>query len=49
MILFCISFGIAGTAKAYEKIRLVGFGEYRKAVELDGNTLKILDFEIEIF
>lgn len=47
--MFCICFGIAGTAKAYEKTRLVGFGEYRKAVELDGNILRILDFEIELF
>ena len=47
MILFCIVFGIVGTAKAYENTRLVGFGEYRKAVELEGNILKILDFEIE--
>lgn len=49
VILFCIFFGIVGTARAYEKTRLVGFGEYRKAVELDGNILRILDFEIELF
>ncbi|MGN0494199.1 MAG: hypothetical protein ACI4F7_11170 [Acutalibacteraceae bacterium] len=49
MILFCLVFGIVGTARAYEKTRLVGFGEYRKAVELDGNILRILDFEIELF
>ena len=49
MILFCIVFRIFGTAKAYENTRLVGLGEYRKAVEPDGNVLRILDFEIEIF
>ena len=41
--------GIYGTAKAYENMRLIGFGEYKKAVQLDGNVLRILDFEIEIF
>lgn len=30
-------------------MRLIGFGEYKKAVQLDGNVLRILDFEIEIF
>lgn len=30
-------------------MRLIGFGEYKKAVQLDGNVLRILDFEIELF
>ena len=30
-------------------MRLVGFGEYKKAVCFDGNVLRILDFEIELF
>ena len=35
--------------KVYENARLIGFGEYKKAVEFDGGTLRILDFEIEFF
>ena len=49
VIALCIFIGIYGTAKAYENMRLVGFGEYKKAVQLDGNVLRILDFEIELF
>lgn len=49
VILLCLFIGVCGTAKAYENMRLIGFGEYKKAVEADGNVLRILDFEIELF
>ena len=49
VISLCLFIGIYGTAKAYENMRLIGFGEYKKAVRLDGNVLRILDFEIELF
>lgn len=49
VILLCFFIGIYGTAKVYENARLIGFGEYKKAVEFDGGTLRILDFEIELF
>ena len=49
VIILCLFIGIYGTAKVYESARLIGFGEYKKAVEIDGNVLRILDFEIEIF
>ena len=49
VIMLCLFIGIDGTAKVYETARLIGFGEYKKAVEIDGNILRILDFEIEIF
>lgn len=49
VILLCLFIGFCGTAEAYENMRLIGFGEYKKAVEIDGNVLRILDFEIEIF
>ena len=32
--------------KAYENIRFVGFGEYKKAVEITENSIRILDFTI---
>ena len=47
--LLCFFIGIYGAAKVYENARLIGFGEYKKAVEFDGGTLRILDFEIEFF
>ena len=46
VILCCLIFGITGIIKAYENIRLIGFGEYRSAIELNDGTLKIFDFEI---
>lgn len=48
VIIFCICFGFLGIAKAYENIRLIGFGEYRKAVEYEEGTLRIFDFEIDL-
>ncbi|MBQ8202659.1 MAG: hypothetical protein IJZ75_00060 [Clostridia bacterium] len=42
---FCILFALFGVAKAYESIRLIGFGEYKKAVEIDSDSIRILDFE----
>lgn len=49
VISICLFIGIYGMSKAYENMRLVGFGEYKKAVQLDGKVLRILDFEIELF
>lgn len=49
VLALCLFIGIYGTAKAYENMRLIGFGEYKKAVEIKGNVLRILDFEIELF
>ena len=49
VLALCLFIGIYGTAKAYENMRLMGFGEYKKAVQLDGSVLRILDFELELF
>lgn len=48
VIVFCLLFGILGIFKAYENIRLIGFGEYRKAVEYEDGVLRFFDTEIEI-
>lgn len=48
-LVFCLCFGILGTMKAYEQIRLIGFGEYRHAVEFEDGVLKFFDVEIEIY
>ncbi len=44
VIVFCLTLGILGITKAYEGIRLVGFGEYRNAVEIENGSIKIFDF-----
>lgn len=44
VVVFCLLLGIFGITKAYEGIRLVGFGEYRNAIEIDNGNIKIFDF-----
>ena len=46
VIIFCAIFGFYGIAKAYENIRLIGFGEYRNTIEIEEDKIKIFDFEI---
>ncbi len=48
VVIFCLAIGILGIVKAYEGIRLIGFGEHRSAVEFDRGELKIFDFTIMI-
>ena len=44
VVVFCLIFGFLGVAKAYENIRLIAFGEYRNAIEIEDGKIKILDF-----
>lgn len=44
VVVFCMLLGIFGITKAYEGIRLVGFGEYRNAIEIENGNIKIFDF-----
>ncbi len=44
VILFCLFIAFYGIAKAYENIRLIGFGEYRSAVELGDGEFSFFDF-----
>lgn len=37
-----------GISKAYEQIRLIGFGEERKAIELKDGELLFFDFKLRI-
>ena len=46
VVTFCLSLGILGIMKAYEGIRLIGFGEYRSAIEIDKGGIKIFDFTL---
>ena len=38
--------GAYGIAKAYENTRRIGFGEYKKAGDVDDGGIRILAFEI---
>lgn len=44
VIIFCLVLGFYGICKAYEGIRLVGFGEYRNAIEIEDEKITFLDF-----
>lgn len=48
VVVFCLISGFWGAAKAYENIRLIGFGEHRRAVEIRDSSFKFFDFEIEL-
>ena len=47
IVAFCLLIGILGITKAYEGIRLIGFGEYRSAIEIDKGGIKIFDFTLK--
>lgn len=47
IIVFNIIFAFLSISKAYENIRLIGFGEYRKAVEIKDGKLLFFDLEID--
>ena len=47
VVVFCLILGFFGITKAYEGIRLVGFGEYRSAIEIDDKGIKIFDFTLK--
>ncbi len=46
VVAFCLILGIYGIIKAYEGIRLIGFGEYRSAIEIENGSIEIFDFTI---
>lgn len=43
IVIGCISFGFLGIIKAYENTRRVGFGDYKSAIEIGDNKIRILD------
>ncbi len=48
VVAVCFFSGLFGIAKAYENTRRIGFGEYKKAVAIEEDGLRILDFTIKI-
>ncbi len=47
VIMLCISLGWIGVSTAYENTIQVAYGEYKKAIEINQNTIRILDFVIK--
>lgn len=43
----CLVFGWLGIAAAYENTVQVAFGEYRQAIEITDENIRILDFVIK--
>lgn len=47
IIIMCLMFGWFGISTAYENTVQVAFGEYKKAIEISEETIRILDFVIK--
>jgi hypothetical protein len=46
VIIFCILIGFFGISEAYKNIRLVAFGEYRDAIEINEDGIFIFDYKL---
>ncbi|MBQ4130958.1 MAG: hypothetical protein IJD71_01285 [Clostridia bacterium] len=44
VITACILFGFMAACKAYSGIRKIGFGEYRSAIEINSDGIKVFDY-----
>lgn len=47
VIVLCLLCGAFGMFQAYENTVRIGFGEYKKAIELTDDGIRIFDFVIE--
>lgn len=47
VILLCLGIGWIGISTAWENTIQVAFGRYDKAIEINEDTIRILDFEIK--
>ncbi len=47
VIMLCLSLGWIGISTAYENTVRIAFGEYKKAIEINSDTIRILDFVIK--
>lgn len=47
VIILCLSLGWIGISTAYENTVQIAFGEYKKAIEINNDTIRILDFVIK--
>lgn len=46
VIMMCIIFLLLSFCKIYENIRFIAYGEYKNAIEVTENSVRILDFYI---
>ncbi len=46
VVVFCLFICVFGMTKAYEGIRLIGFGEYRSAIEITEDSIKFFDITL---
>ena len=47
IIIFCLAFGWIGISTAWENTQAVAYGEYKKAIEINDDGIRILDFVIK--
>lgn len=47
VILLCLAFGWIGISSAWENTVQIAYGEYKKAIEINKETIRILDFVIK--
>ena len=47
IVIMCLDFGWLGVSAAYENTVRIAFGEYRSAIEISDDTIRILDFVIK--
>ncbi len=47
VILFCFILLFKGTSLAYENTRQLGYSDYRPALEISENHIRIFDFNID--
>lgn len=47
VIIMCLSFAWIGISISYENIVQIAYGEYKKAIEINEDTIRILDFVIK--
>ena len=47
LISSCLMFGFLGVCAAYQNIVKTAYGDYKKAVDINENGLRILDFNID--
>ena len=46
VIILCLIFAVISFCEIYENVRYIGYGEYKKAVEVTEEGIRILDFLI---
>lgn len=46
VIIACVFFSLFAFCEIYENIRYIGYGEYKNAIELTEDGIRILDFVI---